>query len=69
MADDEAHTIKTLNSYSKIISDYIHQYSGNMVDSPDVNLLVVFRSVADAIQYAFDLQKRLKKENDRLAKV
>jgi adenylate cyclase len=67
MADDEVHTIETLTSYRRIISDRIQDYSGRVVDSPGDNILAEFRSVVDALQCAVEIQKRLKTENDRFA--
>lgn len=65
MADNEVHTIQTLKAYRQIIADQIHQHSGRVVDSPGDNLLAEFESAVDAVECAVDVQKRLKKENDR----
>jgi hypothetical protein len=37
MAGDEVHTIQTLKSYRKIMSDLIQQHSGRVVDNPGDN--------------------------------
>jgi adenylate cyclase len=66
MADDEAFTIQTLQAYRQLMSDLIIQHSGRVVDSPGDNLLAEFSSAVDAVECAVAIQKRLKKENDRL---
>jgi adenylate cyclase len=66
MADDEVFTIKMLNEYRSIMSNCIGQYNGRVVDSPGDNVLAEFASAVDALQCAVEVQKRLKKENDRL---
>jgi len=68
MADDEFFTIQTLKAYREIMSNYIKQYNGRVVDSPGDNLLAEFASVVDAVQCAVEIQKKLKKENERFAK-
>ena len=65
MADDEAFTIQTIKEYRNIISDCIEQHSGRVVDSPGDNILAEFASVVDAVQCAVEIQRKLKKENDR----
>jgi adenylate cyclase len=66
MADDEVFTIKMLNEYRSIMSNCIGQYNGRVVDSPGDNVLAEFASAVDALQCAVEIQKKLKKENDRL---
>ena len=66
MADDEAFTIQTIKEYRNIISSCIEQHAGRVVDSPGDNILAEFASAVDAVQCAVEIQKRLKKENDRL---
>jgi adenylate cyclase len=66
MADDEVFTIKILNEYRSIMSNCIGQYNGRVVDSPGDNVLAEFASAVDALQCAVEIQKKLKKENDRL---
>jgi adenylate cyclase len=65
MSDDEVFTIQTLKAYREFMSNLIKQYSGRVVDSPGDNLLAEFPSAVDAVECAVDIQKRLKKENDR----
>jgi adenylate cyclase len=65
MSDDEIHTIQTLKTHRQIMSEYIKQHTGRVVDSPGDNLLAEFGSAVDAVQCAVKIQKRLKKENDR----
>ena len=66
MADDETFTIKTIKEYRSIISNCINQYNGRVVDSPGDNVLSEFASAIDAVQCAVEIQRQLKKENDRL---
>ena len=65
MADDEAFTIQTIKEYRNIISICIEQHAGRVVDSPGDNILADFASVVDAVQCAVEIQRQLKKENDR----
>jgi len=65
MADNEVFTVQTLKAYRQIMSDLIKQHSGRVVDNPGDNLLAEFSSAVDAIQCAVDIQKKLKKENER----
>jgi adenylate cyclase len=66
MADDEVFTIKMIKEYRGIMSHCIEQHNGRVVDSPGDNLLSEFASAVDAVQCAVEIQKQLKKENDRL---
>jgi len=65
MADDEAFTIQTIKEYRNIISSCIEQHTGRVVDSPGDNILAEFASTVDAVQCAVEIQRLLKKENDR----
>jgi len=65
MADDEAFTIQTIKEYRNIISNCIEQHNGRVVDSPGDNILAEFASAVDAVQCAVEIQRQLKKENDR----
>ena len=66
LADDESFTIKTLKEYREMMSYCIGQHNGRVVDSPGDNLLAEFSSAVDAVQCAMEIQKKLKKENERL---
>jgi adenylate cyclase len=66
MQDNEATTVKTLESYKQIISDLITQHRGRVVDSPGDNLLAEFASVVDAVQCAVASQKELQACNIEL---
>jgi adenylate cyclase len=68
MQDDEAATVKTLESYKQIISDLVKQHRGRVVDSPGDNLLTEFASVVDAVQCAVATQKELQARNTDLLK-
>ncbi len=66
MAADEAFTIQTLKEYRDIMSTYIEQHNGRVVDAPGDNLLAEFSSAVDAVQCAVEIQKILKDKNDSL---
>ena len=66
MADDEAFTIQTLKEYRDIMSTYIGQHNGRVVDAPGDNLLAEFSSAVDAVQCAVEIQEILKDKNDNL---
>jgi adenylate cyclase len=66
MQDDEAATVKTLESYKQIISDLVEQHRGRVVDSPGDNLLAGFASVVDAVQCAVAVQKEFHAHNAEL---
>jgi len=66
MANDEAFTIETIKKYRNIIASSVEQHTGRVVDSPGDNILAEFASAVDAVQCAVEIQKRIKKENDRL---
>ena len=66
LADDETFTIRTLKEYRGIMPKCIEQHNGRVVDSPGDNLLAEFSSVVDTVQCAVEIQKQLKKENERL---
>ncbi len=65
MSDDDLHTIQTLKAYQQIMSEFIIRHSGRVVDNPGDNLLAEFSSAVDAVECAVEVQKKLKKENDR----
>ena len=68
MADDEVFTIESLKTYRQIMSEYIKQRTGRVVDSPGDNLLAEFASAVDAVRCSVEIQKRLKKENELYVK-
>ncbi len=63
MGEDEAATVKTLETYKRVIADLIQQHRGRVVDSPGDNLLAEFASVVDAVQCAVAVQKELQARN------
>ncbi|MFC1839221.1 adenylate/guanylate cyclase domain-containing protein [Thermodesulfobacteriota bacterium] len=63
MGDDEAATVKTLETYKGVMSSLIKQHRGRVVDSPGDNLLAEFGSVVDAVQCAVSIQKELQTRN------
>jgi len=66
MAEDEAATVRTLNSYRATMTSLIEDHRGRVVDSPGDNLLAEFISVVDAVQCAVEIQQVLKAKNAEL---
>ncbi|MFC1877536.1 adenylate/guanylate cyclase domain-containing protein, partial [Thermodesulfobacteriota bacterium] len=66
MSDDEAFTIQTLKEYRTIMSKYIEQNNGRVVDAPGDNMLAEFSSAVDAVQCGVEIQKVLKEKNEEL---
>ena len=66
MGEDEAATVKTLESYKQTMFSLIEQHQGRIIDSPGDNVLAEFSSVVDAVQCAVQTQKELKSRNDTL---
>ena len=66
MGDDEAATVKTLESYKGVMSALIDQHRGRVIDSPGDNMLSEFASVVDAVQCAVAIQKELNSRNAEL---
>jgi adenylate cyclase len=66
MGEDEEGTIRTLNTYKEVMSNFIRQQRGRVVDAPGDNLLAEFGSVVDAVRCAVEIQKELKTRNAEL---
>ena len=49
MGEDETATVKTLETYKRVIADLIQQHRGRVVDAPGDNILAEFVSVVDAV--------------------
>ena len=65
--EDEAGTVKTLETYKGVMFSLIRQHRGQVVDSPGDNLLAEFGSVVDAVQCGVSIQKELQARNMELA--
>ena len=63
MGEDEAATVKTLESYKQVMFSLIKQHRGRVIDSPGDNLLAEFASVVDAVQCGVAVQNELKARN------
>ncbi len=63
MGEDEAATVRTLETYKRVISDLIQQHRGRVVDAPGDNILAEFASVVDAVQCAVAAQKEIQARN------
>jgi len=66
MGEDEAATVKTLETYKQIMFSLIKQHRGRVIDSPGDNLLAEFASVVDAVQCGVAVQNELKARNAEL---
>jgi adenylate cyclase len=67
MANDEACTIKKLETYRESMSGLIRSHSGRVVDAVGDNLLAEFSSVVDAVRCSVEIQKDLQQKNADLA--
>jgi adenylate cyclase len=63
MGEDEVATVRTLETYRRMIASLIDQFRGRVVDSPGDNILAEFASVVDAVEAAVEIQKELRKRN------
>ena len=63
MGEDEAATVRTLETYKRVIADLIQQHRGRVVDAPGDNMLAEFASVVDAVQGAVAAQKEIQARN------
>jgi adenylate cyclase len=66
MQDDESSTVQTIKAYREVMTTFIRQYRGRVVDSQGDNILAEFASVVDAVECAEKIQKALKIRNDEL---
>jgi adenylate cyclase len=66
MGQDEEATIRTLTAYRAVMTTWIQQHRGRVVDSPGDNLLAEFASVVDAVRCAVAIQGELKGRNAAL---
>jgi adenylate cyclase len=66
MGEDEVSTMRTLEAYRKVMSDFIEQFHGRVVDSPGDNLLSEFSSVVDAVQCAVEIHEVIRAKNEEL---
>src|SRR5438034_8690908 len=66
MGEDEEATIRTLTAYREVITTFIQQHRGRVVDSPGDNLLAEFASAVDAVRCAVEIQHALKDRNAEL---
>ena len=63
MGEDEPATLRTLETYKRVISDLIQQHRGRMAGSPGDFILADFASVVDAVQCAVAVQKEIQARN------
>jgi adenylate cyclase len=63
MRDDEEATVRDLAAHRVLITEFIQQHNGRVVDSPGDNILAEFASVVDAVNGAIKIQKEIKESN------
>ena len=66
MGQNEEQTIRRLTSYRTIVSDFVLQYRGRVVDTPGDNILAEYSGVVDAIKSAVQIQTELAERNAKL---
>ncbi|MBN1905903.1 MAG: hypothetical protein JW927_12480 [Deltaproteobacteria bacterium] len=66
MEEDEDWTINTLEDNKRLISEFIEEYKGRVVDAPGDNVLAEFSSVTNAVECAVKIQHELKHKNANL---
>ena len=66
MSQDEVGTINTLKSYRELISNFVQQYKGRVIDSPGDNILAAFESVSNAVNCAVEIQRELAERNAQI---
>ncbi len=66
IGEDEEGTIRTLKVYMEVITDFIQQHWGRVVNTAGDNVLAEFASVVDAVRCAVGIQEELKERNKEL---
>ena len=66
MQDDEETTVRTITAYRKVMTNFIQEYDGRVVDAKGDNILAEFPSVVDAVRCGVEIQKELKVRNEQL---
>ena len=66
MREDEKATIQSLTAYREVMTKFIKQHHGRVVDTVGDNLLAEFASAVDAVQGAVAVQKEIKASNAQL---
>ena len=66
MGEDEAATMRMLETYKRVIGDLTQQHRGRVVGSPGDFILAEFASVVDAVQCAVAMQKEIQARNQEL---
>ncbi len=63
MQEDETSTILALEDSKELMTGFIQQYCGRVVDAPGDNLLAEFASIVDATECAVKIQQKLNSRN------
>jgi class 3 adenylate cyclase/Tol biopolymer transport system component len=66
MEADEAWTIQSLEENKKLMSSFIEEHNGRVVDASGDNLLAEFSSVINAVECAVKVQNQLNIKNSKL---
>ena len=67
IGEDEETTVRTLSTYRDVISSFIKDHKGRVVDSPGDNILAEFVSVVEAVRCAWDIQEEIRARNRELS--
>ena len=67
MGADEVGTVKVLKESIEIMTNFIQEHRGRVVDSPGDNILAEFGSIVDATECAVKIQEKLQAKNAELS--
>jgi len=63
MGQDEVYTIRTLKAHRELISGFVRQYKGRVIDTSGDNVMAAFESVSNAVNCAAEIQRDLAERN------
>ena len=66
MADDEPHTVRTLQAYRRIFIRQIEPRRGRVLDAKGDAIMAAFNSTVDAVAASVAIQQEIEKENEGL---
>ena len=67
MADDEAHTVSTLQAYRRIFVYHIESRRGRVLDAKGDAIMASFNSAVDAVAASVAIQQEIARQNESLA--
>ncbi len=69
MGEDEEWTLRTLNTYKRLIRNLVGEHRGRVVGGAGDSILAEFTSVVDAVQCAVEIQQVLRAKNAVLPEI